>query len=110
MQYLLAFLFLIAAYYLWKYSKRESFTSGNTPKDMLKKIQGMNTELVDTLNVSSYRDTYESIIQDLQSWTDHERLYLLTQKTTMKTVQHFNDLSVFKKNLIEFSETVDNID
>lgn len=110
MQYLLAILFLIAAYYLWTYSKRESFTAGNTPKDMLKKIQGMNTELIDTLNVSSYRETYETIIQDLQSWADHERLYLLTQKTTMKTVQNFNDLSVFKKNLIEFSETVDNID
>lgn len=110
MQYLLAFLFFIAAYYLWTCSKRESFTAGNTPKDMLKKIQGMNTELIDTLNVSSYRETYETIIQDLQSWADHERLYLLTQKTTMKTVQSFNDLSVFKKNLIEFSETVDNID
>ena len=110
MQYLLAILFLIAAYYLWTYSKKESFTAGNTPKDMLKKIQGMNTELIETLNASSYRETYESIIQDLQSWADHERLYLLTQKTTMKTVQSFNDLSVFKKNLIEFSETVDNID
>ena len=110
MQYLLAVLFMIAAYYLWTYSKKEAFTAGNTPKDMLKKIQDMNTELIDTLNVSSYRETYETIVQDLQSWADHERLYLLTQKVTMKTVQSFNDLTVFKKNLAEFSETVDNID
>ena len=110
MQYLLAIILLIVAYYLWKYSKREGFTSGNTPKDMLKKIQDMNTELIDTLNVSSYRDTYELIIKDLQSWADHERLLLLTQKTTIKTAEQFNELTMFKKNLMDFAETVDNID
>ena len=110
MQYLLAVIFLIAAYYLWTYSKKESFTSGNTPKDMLKKIQDMNTELIDTLNVSSYRETYENIVQDLQTWTDHERLHLLTQKTTMKTATSFNELTQFKKNLSEFMESVDKMD
>jgi len=110
MQYLLAALFVIAAYYLWNYSKKESFTAGNTPKDMLKKIQNMNTELIDTLNVSSYRDSYELIIQDLQTWADHERLYLLTQKTTMKTVESFNQLTEFRKNLDGFIERVDAID
>ena len=77
---------------------------------MLKKIQGMNTELIDTLNVSSYRETYETIVQDLQTWTDHERLNLLTQKTTMKTAQSFNELTLFKKNLGEFMESVDKMD
>jgi len=110
MQYLLAVILLIAAYYLWTYSKKESFTSGNTPKDMLKKIQGMNTELVDSLNTSSYRDSYESIVQELQTWCDHERLYLLTQKTTLKTAENFNELTTFKKNLTEFSESVDKMD
>jgi hypothetical protein len=110
MQYLLAACFLIAAYYLWTYSKKESFTSGNTPKDMLKKIQGLNTELVDTLNISSYRDSYETMIQELQTWCDHERLYLLTQKITLKTASQFNELTAFKKNLIEFAESVDKMD
>jgi hypothetical protein len=110
MQYLLAVIFLIAAYYLWTYSKKESFTSGNTPKDMLKKIQGMNTELVDTLNTSSYRDSYESMIPELEKWADHERLYLLTQKITMKTAEQFNELTAFKKNLTDFAESIDKMD
>ena len=110
MQYLLAFIFLIFAYYLWTYSKKESFTSGNTPKDMLKKIQGMNTDLVDTLNTSSYRESYESILQELQTWCDHERLYLLTQKITIKSAENFNELSMFKKNLNEFTESIDKMD
>jgi len=110
MQYLLAVILLIFAYYLWTYSKKESFTSGNTPKDILKKIQGMNTELIDTLNVSSYRETYDTIVQDLQSWCDHERLYLLTQKTTLKTAQSFNDITMFKKNLAEFTDSIDKMD
>ena len=110
MQYLLAVIFLIFAYYLWTYSKKESFTSGNTPKDMLKKIHGMNTELTDTLNTSSYRDSYESMIQELQTWCDHQRLYLLTQKITMKSAEQFNELTMFKKNLVDFTESVDKMD
>lgn len=110
MQYLLAVILLIVAYYLWKSSKKEGFASGNTPKDMLKKIQDMNTELIDTLNVSSYRDTYELIIKHLQTWADHECLHLLTQKITIKTAEQFNELTMFKKNLMDFAEKVDNLD
>ena len=110
MQYLLAVILLIAAYYLWTYSKKESFTSGNTPKDMLKKIQGMNTELIDTLNASSYRDSYESMIPELEKWCDHERLYLLTQTITLKTAEQFNELTAFKENLMGFAESIDKID
>jgi hypothetical protein len=110
MQYLLAVIFLIFAYYLWTYSKKESFTSGNTPKDMLKKIQGMNIELIDTLNTSSYREPYETMLQELQTWCDHERLYLLTQKITLKSAENFNELTMFKKNLCDFVESVDKMD
>jgi len=109
-QFLLAFLFLILAYYLWTHSKKESFTSGNTPKEMLKKIQGMNTELIDKLNVSSYRQSYESMVQELQKWADHARIDLLTQKITLKTAKDFNDLTTFKKNLTEFIDSVDKMD
>jgi len=117
MKNLLCILMMVALVYL-VWTSKEGFTSGKTPKDTLTKIQGTNTTLSDILNVATYRESYEGMVQELDKWTDHSMLNLLAQgkigaeatNTSLDGVKLFNDLAVFKKNLAEFMEVVDKMD
>jgi len=103
-------------YLVW--TSKEGFTSGKTPKDTYAKIQATNTSLADILNVTTYRASYESMIQDLEKWADHSMLNLLAQgkigteatDSSSEEVRLFNDLALFKKNVTEFMEVVDKMD
>ena len=105
-------------YLLWSWGIKEGFTSGKTPKDTFQKIQATNTSLSDTLNVATYRDSYESMIEDLQKWADYSMLNLLAQgkigatatDTSADSIKLFNDLATFKKNASEFMAVVDKMD
>jgi hypothetical protein len=103
-------------YLVW--TSKEGFTSGKTPKDTVTKIQATNTSLSDILNVATYRESYEGMVQELDKWADHSMLNLLAQgkigteatNTSSDGVKLFNDLALFKKNLAEFIEVVDKMD
>ena len=108
------FLFLLVCLLWTKYSKREAFTSGNTPKDLFAKVKSINTEISDTLNVSTYRSSYEDIILELETWADNNMLNLLAQgmgtetvENSIKSVRIFNDLHSFKKNLNDTMSVLD---
>jgi hypothetical protein len=117
MKNLLCILMMVALVYL-VWTSKEGFTSGKTPKDTLTKIQGTNTTLSDILNVATYRESYEGMVQELDKWADHSMLNLLAQgkigaeatNTSSDGVKLFNDLALFKKNLAEFIEVVDKMD
>ena len=114
MKNLLCILMMVALLYL-VWTSKEGFTSGKTPKDTYEKIKATNTALSDILNVTTYRESYENMIQDLEKWADHSMLNLLAQRkigteatdTSSDGVRLFNDLALFKKNLSEFIEVVD---
>jgi hypothetical protein len=110
-------LLLTLMYLLWSWGIKntEGFTSGKTPKDIYAKIQSTNTSFSDILNITTYRDSYESMVEDLQKWADHSMLNLLAQgkigteatDTSADSVKLFNDLALFKKNVADFMEIVD---
>lgn len=100
-------------YLVW--TSKEGFTSGKTPKDTHEKIKASNTALTDNLNVSTYRESYENIIQDLQKWSNHSMLNILAQgkigvEKDSESIRLFNDLALFKKNITEFADVVDKMD
>lgn len=103
---------------VWTWLSKEGFTSGNTPKDLSVKIKSTNTSVTDTLNVKTYRDSYETMIQDLEKWADHSMLNLIAQgkigvdaeDVSAESVRLFNDLALFKKNVSEFISVVDKMD
>jgi hypothetical protein len=96
---------------LWTQYK-EGFTSGQTPKDLLVKIQSSNTELTDILNIPTYRTSYEEMIVELEKWTDYSMLNIIAQgkvgmDISAESVRLFNDLATFKKNLGDFISVLD---
>ena len=106
--------FLIVCVVWTKYNK-EGFTSGQTPKDTLVKIQSSNTSITDTLNVSTYRTSYEDMITELEKWVDNSMLNILAQgkigmDDSSAAIQQFNDLAKFKKNLGEFLPLLDKME
>jgi hypothetical protein len=100
---------------IWTRVNKEGFTSGNAPKDTVEKIQGSNTELNDTLNVPTYRTSYEDMIGELETWADNSMLNLLAQgkigldssDKCADAVSQFNDLATFKENLIKLLASLD---
>ncbi len=112
---MLAFL-MVCVIWMWTTKEKEGFTSGNAPKDTLEKIKGSNTELNDTLNVSTYRTSYEEIIGELETWVDNSMLNILAQgkigldasDTAADAVNQFNDLALFKTNLAGLLTALDN--
>ena len=70
------------------------------------------------MNVATYRESYEGMVQELDKWADHSMLNLLAQgkigaeatNSSSDGVKLFNDLALFKKNLAEFIEVVDKMD
>jgi len=96
-------------YLVW--NTKEGFTSGKTPKDTSAKIQATNAALADTLNIATYRTSYESMVSDLEKWADQSMLNVLAQGnigTDKPTddIKLFNDLALFKKNVTEFMDTL----
>ena len=107
--------FLLTCVLWMRYSKREGFTSGKTPKDLVTKLKDANNELLDTLNISTYRSSYEEMITELETWADKSMLNLLAQgkigmEDSSETVRQFNDLASFKKNLGDLLNVLDKID
>ena len=113
MKNLLCILMMVALLYL-VWTSKEGFTSGKTPKDTSTKIQASNTALSDTLNIVTYRTSYESMITDLEKWADHSMLNVLAQgkigteatDSSTEGIRLFNDLALFKKNVKEFMDVL----
>jgi predicted nucleotide-binding protein (sugar kinase/HSP70/actin superfamily) len=97
---------------------KEGFSSGKTPKDTESLISSTNITLRDLLNIPTYRSSYEKMIQDLETWTNYNMLNLLAQAkigtdandTSFNSVQQFNALAEFKKNLDSFLDVVDKME
>jgi len=110
MKNLLCIVIMVALLYL-VWNTKEGFTSGKTPKDTSAKIQATNAALADTLNIATYRTSYESMVSDLEKWADQSMLNVLAQGnigTDKPTddIKLFNDLALFKKNVTEFMDTL----
>jgi hypothetical protein len=107
---ILAFLIFCA---VW--NKREGFKSGNTPKDIQTKIQKMNNELLDSLNMSTYRSSYEETILELEKWADNSMLTIISEGKlgtdsaikNVDSIRLFNDLASFKVNLNNMMAVLD---
>jgi hypothetical protein len=100
-------------YLVW--TSKEGFTSGKTPKDTSTKIQASNTALSDTLNIVTYRTSYESMITDLEKWADHSMLNVLAQGSigidnSTDGIKLFNDLALFKKNINDFMDVLNKME
>ena len=99
----------------WTWCTKEGFTSGNTPKDVGLKIKDSNNELADILNISTYRTSYEESILDLETWADNSMINLIAQgkigtsavDVSSDSIRLFNDLAIFKKNLIDVMAVLD---
>ena len=99
-------------------SRKEGFSSGKTPKDTVSRITSTNTTLRDELNIPSYRSSYDTMLQDLDTWANYSMLNLLAQakigtdatSTSSSSIQQFNELSEFKKNLDAFQDVFDKMD
>ena len=106
--------FLLTCVLWMQYSKREGFTSGKTPKDLVVKLKDANNELLDTLNISTYRTSYEEMMLALETWADNSMLNLIAQgKVALgdgDSVRTFNDLALFKKNLADLMNVLDKTD
>jgi hypothetical protein len=107
--------FLLTCVLWMRYSTREGFTSGKTPKDLSVKLDNTNNELLDTLNISTYRTSYEEMIAKLETWADNSMLNLLAQgklgvDDSSDAVRQFNDLALFKKNLADLINVLDKTD
>lgn len=105
---ILVFLIVCVA---WTHYK-EGFTSGQTPKDTLVKLQAANNELTDILNLATYRTSYEGMISELEKWTDYSMLNILAQgkvglDVSPDSIRLFNDLATFKTNLSNFMSILD---
>ena len=100
---------------VWTNMKREGFKSGSTPKDIQAKIQKMNNELIDTLNMSTYRSSYEESILDLEKWADNSMLTIISQgklgtdsaDKNINSITQFNELAKFKENLNSMMAVLD---
>ena len=117
MKNLLCIVIIIALLYL-VWTSKEGFTSGKTPKDTSTKIQSTNTAIADILNIATYRTSYESMVRDLEKWTDQSMLNIVAQgkigveanDTSTEGVRMFNDLALFKKNISEFMDVLNKME
>jgi hypothetical protein len=103
-------LFLGIAIY---FQSREGFTSGKTPKDTVAKIADSNSTLTDTLNVDTYRTSYEDMVTGLTKWANLSMINLLAQgkigldSDSSDSVKQFNDLAAFKIHLAALEDVLD---
>jgi hypothetical protein len=107
--------FLLACVLWMRFSKREGFTSGKTPKDLVGKLKDANNELLDTLNISTYRSSYEEMILELEKWADNSMLNILAQgkvglDDNSDSIRLFNDIATFKKNTMDLMNVLDKTD
>ena len=105
-------------FFFYSFSRKEGFSSGKTPKDTVSLIASTNTTLRDVLNIPTYRSSYDNMIQDLDTWADYNMLNLLAQakigtdatSTSSTSIQQFNELAEFKKNLESFQDVFDKME
>lgn len=116
MKIVLGAMILCFLYLIW--TRKEGFSSGKTPKDTLSLITSTNTTLRDELNIPSYRSSYDTMLQDLDKWANYNMLNLLAQakigtdstSTSYDSIQQFNQLVEFKKNLESFQDVFDKME
>jgi len=111
-------LFIVFCMIWTKYakSKVEGFASGKTPTDVVTKIKTTNNDLADTLNKSKYRSSYEDIILESETWATDSQLNLLASGVigvgnlddSIEHIRRFNELKVFKTNLNDLINLLDN--
>ena len=109
---LISILAFLTVCVLWTRYSKEGFTSGKTPKDLVSKVKDSNNELNDTLNIATYRSSYEDMITELETWADNSMLNLLAQgkigmDDSSDAIRLFNDLAMFKKNIIDLMNVLD---
>jgi hypothetical protein len=86
---------------------KEGFATGSTPTDIATCVKNANSELLDELNMATYRSNYEDLITQLQTNCDLNMVKLLTTMCTKDgstndtAVEQFNGLSNFKAKLTE---------
>ena len=110
-------IFIIICLIWTKYSKThvEGFSAGQSPKDILSKIKTTTNDLGDTLNKTKYRNDYEDIIVESETWATDSQLHLLVSgkigvgalDDSIENVRRFNDLKLFKTNLNDLLNTLD---
>ncbi len=87
--------------------KVEGFATGFTPTDIATCVKNANSELLDELNMATYRSNYEDLITKLQTNCDLNMVKLLTTMCTKDgstndaAIEQFNGLSDFKAKLTE---------
>ncbi len=109
---------MIVFFFYSVFPRKEGFSSGKTPRDTVSLITSTNTTLRDLLNIPSYRSSYDTMLQDLDSWANYNMLNLLAQakigtdatSTSYSSIQQFNELAEFKKNLESFQDVFDKMD
>ena len=103
---------------IWaKYSKSkiEGFASGKTPTDVATKIKTSINDLSDILNRAKYRNAYEDIIVECETWATESQLNLLasgvigvgTLDDSAEHIKRFNDLKLFKTKLNDLMNDLD---
>ena len=105
-------------FFLYSFPRKEGFSSGKTPKDTESIITSTNTTLRDLLNIPTYRSSYDNMMQDLDTWANYNMLNLLAQakigtdatSTSSTSIQQFNELAEFKKNLESFQDVFDKME
>jgi hypothetical protein len=106
--------FLLVCVFWSRFSKPEGFTSGNTPKDLLVKLKDANNALTDTLNITTYRSSYEEMLLELETWADNSMLNIIAQGKLLdqatESVSQFNDMATFKKNVVDLMTALDKKD
>jgi hypothetical protein len=110
-------LFIIICLIWTKYSKPhvEGFVSGGNPKDIVSKIKSTTNNLSDKLNKTKYRNEYEDIISESETWATESQMQLLMRgkigigplTESIEDVRRFNDLKVFRSNLAEMMNILD---
>ena len=102
---------VLITFYLLLFQNTEGFSVGNTPADIETSVKTAADTLYGNLNMSTYKTNYTALTTDVIRWTDYSMMMLLLNKKIgsedyIADVKKFNDLSMFKQNVMDFSKTV----
>ena len=102
---LLIFALVVVAAVMWsrnrvKINVEPLENKDKNAKDALEKITRMTDDIQDGLNISSYNETYQDIVLQLDKWAGLRLIEMMKDPESLvkKTVE-FNSVSDFKTNL-----------
>ena len=102
---LLIFALVVVAAVMWSRSRvkinvEPLENKDKNAKDALEKITRMTDDIQDGLNISSYNETYQDIVLQLDKWAGLRLIEMMKDPESLvkKTVE-FNSVSDFKTNL-----------